>query len=296
MPRLLFLIVSLFVSLFMLVGCMVPDGIREHRIFVQEQVLNNPAIQSEYIEQDGFRLHYRTAGTAIKGIAIWVHGTPGSWDDIGRLLADSEFTSDVLLVSLDRPGWGQSQLLEEPGVMPGFDEQSDYIVPLLEKLDQAYPQLSTILVGHSWGGSLVPYLAAEQPELVDGLIILAGGLDPDLVQPRWYNRAAQTWLVDYFLDNRLRAANEEVYALAPELTKMAARWQELKMPVIVVQGEEDELVDPGNADYAEARLDPNNSKVLRLADQGHLLQVERTDLIARCVVAMLEETLADCSE
>lgn len=278
----------------LLSGCIMPESIKDYYRFVEDQVVPNPNITSEQISTDEFSLFYRTNGQPVNAIAVWVHGTPGSWKDIGKLLIDEGFLSKVLLVSLDRPGWGNSQLKTNPGILPGFDDQTRLMAPLLIRLHQEYPDAPLILVGHSWGGSLVPYIASEYPELVDGVIVLAGGLDPALVKPRWYNKAGT--LIYPLLSKSMQGANDEVYALSRQLEGMSNRWASLNMPVIVVQGDKDSLVDPDNALYAEQRLNPANSHVLRLPNQGHLLQIERTDLIARCILAMASDDLPKCSE
>ena len=276
----------------LLVGCILPKSMRAHQEFVSEQVITNTEIESGFIENDAFKLHYRSSGKPVKAVVVWVHGTPGGWHDIGRLLVDKAFLSEVLLVSLDRPGWGLSQFKKTPRIVPRFSEQASLIKPLLSRLNSDYKAVPIILAGHSWGGSLVPYLGLEFPEIIDGIIVLAAGLDPDLVRPRWYNRAGK--LVDGFLSESMSAANEEVYALVSELTLMDSRWPEIKVPVIVVQGDTDKLVNPKNADYAERKLNPKNSYILRLQDQGHLLQMERPDLIANCMLAMASNSLEDC--
>ncbi len=50
-------------------------------------------------------------------------------------------------------------------------------------------------MGHSFGGPIIVRAALDHPELVGGLVIAAGDLDPDLEEWRWYNRLADLWLV-----------------------------------------------------------------------------------------------------
>lgn len=289
-----FLLISIFC--FSLFGCTRSDTIEQHREFIAQNVINNSEIQSEFIEFDQFKLHFKYRGTAEKAVVLWIHGTPGSWDDIGELFIDKDFLSNVMLVSVDRPGWGLSQYIENPRIMPEFNEQSKYIGVLLSKLKSESPGVPLIVVGHSWGASLTPYLLLEHSENIDAAILLAGGLNPDLVKPRWYNKAASTWLVKSFLGEKLQFANDEIYQLRPELKSIVNRWGEIDKPIIVVQGADDGLVDPLNAEYAREKLNPENTHILILQEQGHLLQMERTVLIARCVMAAAAKDMQACKE
>ena len=280
----------------LLTACITPPEIEERRAYIQAEVINNPAIVEGLIKQDDFQLYYRATGTAETAIAVWIHGTPGGWTSSGRLLTKEDFLNQVLFASIDRPGWGGSQFISEPRMVTSYVEQAKLIAPLLKELKTNDPGKPLILVGHSLGGSIIPVIAAEFPELVDGLLILSAGLDPELTKPRWYNRFARNRLINGTLGERMRAANVEMYALSPELEKLRPRWADLKIPILVVQGEEDELVNPANADFAEQVLNSESSRVVRLPNQGHFTHVERTNLIATCTLALVKHELNLCAE
>ena len=282
-------------SSLMLASCLTPEPIKEQREIRNNAVTVNPVIaQARYLETDNFRLQYREIGTADLGVVLWIHGTPGGWGHGIRLMINEEFTSEVKIVGIDRPGWGESHYLDEAKLIPSFADQADLIAPLLTKLREDNPGVPVILAGHSLGGSLAPAVAVHYPHLVDGVIIAAGGVDPKLTGPRWYNRLASTWLVQRFIDDRMKAANVEVYSLRPQLRELESRWDELTVPVIGIQGAEDELVHPRNLDYVSERF--SNSHAVMLEGQGHLLQVERSELIATCIRAMLSDNLDACAE
>ena len=287
----------LIIILMHLVGCITPSGFKKHGEFVRSELIDNPEVSKHYLksENENFQLHYRQVGSASKAVAIWVHGTPGNWTDSAYLYRDKNFISEVKLIMLDRPGWGQSQYLNEPRLVTSFTEISRLMQPLLRKLKREHSSVPIILLGHSWGGSVVPTIALDHPDLIDGVIALAAGLDPDLTKPRWYNRFASTYVGNAVIGRGFRDANDEIYALRPELLKQHKRWDEIKQPIIVVQGNKDKLVNPRNADYAETVLPKKNSHVLRLSGQGHLLQLERMELVARCVLALAKTELSMCS-
>lgn len=278
----------------MLYACAMSGPLEQQRQFIDSHVLNNPQLQEGWLEQPGFQLYYRSMGEAKQGVAVWVHGTPGSWEDGGRLLVDEALTSQMLLASIDRPGWGRSQYLKQQRLVTNYAQQADLIAPLLQQLKLQYPDKPLIVAGHSLGGSIIPVLALQYPELVDGLLILAASLDPQLSQPRWYHQLAKLGWVGQLIGKNMRDANVEMLALEPELLKMRKQWRQLSLPIVVVQGEDDGLVDPANADFAEQVLNPANSKVVRLAGQGHLLQMQRSELIASCLLALSRQQLQDC--
>ena len=284
-----------FIPSLLVIGCSGPSGFKEHADFVNAQMLGNPDVSQEYIHSDGFQLHYRQMGNAKKAVVVWIHGTPGNWTDGAYLYRDKSFISNVKLVLIDRPGWGESQYQAKPRLVTSFKEIGKLIHPLLEKLKQDHPEAPLVLLGFSWGGSLVPSIALDYPDLVDGVLVLSGGLDPELTRPRWYNKLAKTWLVNAAIGDALRMANVEMYALSPELAQLSQRLPKLSQPTIVVQGNKDKLVDPNNADFAENILPVRQAQIVRLEDQGHLLQLERIGLITQCVYALVEKDFNKCS-
>ena len=275
-------------------GCLCPAEMDEHNNFLQTMVLDNPAISEAKLPIGDHALYYRSVGNAKQAVVLWIHGTPGSWSDIGRLLANQTFTDEMRIVTADRPGWGGSA--EQPAgfVLGSFDANSHAIGELLAFLKDQHPTIPLIIVGHSWGGSIVPTIATDHKDLVDGAIVLAGSLDPELAQPRWYNRIAALSVVNFFLSEKLRGANTEVYGLSAELEQQRTLLPEVTQPVVVIQGNDDTRVDPNNADFAERHFDSARSRTIRLPDQGHFLQFERTELIGRCILAVANEQLADC--
>ena len=291
----------------LLASCTMPNAFKEHAEFIQREVIDNPEISAAAIQTDKLSLAYHYVGVANKATVVWIHGTPGGWSDIGRLLVDKDFLQDIKLVSIDRPGWGASQPLNSSEVYPSFDQQSYFISPLLVQLKAQHPDVPLLLAGHSWGGSLAPFIAADNPEIVDGVLVLAGGLSAKLTKPRWYNKLARFWPIKALIGDDFRQSNIEMYALSANLNDLDSRWQELAdMPMVVVQGGKDPLVNPANADYIESILKNLSAqtvaeqavwhKVLRKPDYGHLLQIKHTDLIAGCVFSLVEKNTPDNNE
>ncbi len=294
-----------------LIGCsLLNEGseFRQHREFVRDNLEDNAALRRGLLASDSVPLHYRVFGEPREAVIVWVHGTPGSWTDVGKLLFDESAAGRFQWVLIDRPGWGES--LPDPAVevqgsryggYPAFDQQSRYISPLIQQLRDAHPQTPLLLVGHSWGASLLPTLLFDNAERVDGALLLAGGLSPDLTQPRWYNRWSRHWPVRALIGEQLRGSNVEMLALSGNLADIEQRWSQIaSIPLVVIQGGRDPLVSPGNARFASDRLiaaaGGPNQRVLYMESAGHLLHMQQQALVLRCIDAVLSGQLDHCRE
>ncbi len=241
-----------------------------------------------------FSLHYAEAGETGKPTVVFIHGTPGSWRALGRLLGHDELLAQARLVAIDRPGWGGSGLLDNDA-QGSFAEQSKLISPLLQQLKDESGNQALILVGHSLGASYAPYLAYRNPGLVDGVLMAAGAINPDLGKPRWYNYAASVWPISRLIDAGLQKANVEIWGVHEALTELEPWWESAAIPLIYMQGEEDELVDPKNLDYAEQFLPAANTKVIRIPEQSHFVHRQQSELIAELTLELLSASSGECA-
>ena len=272
-----------------LVSCVAtPEAISQDRRS-RATIEQDPAITLKQLQVGDFTLHYAESGEPGNATVVFVHGTPGSWRSLGRLMTRPELQDALRMVAIDRPGWGNS-LLDDQRSEPDFDLQARLIVPLLQKLKEETNGQPLILAGHSYGGSISPYLAFRYPELVDGVLMAASAIDPELGRPRWYNYAASVWPISRLIDERLQIANDEIWGVAPALRELESWWQTTTIPLTYVQGEDDELVHPENLSFAEQSLPPANTRVVRLTEQGHLLHVQRRDLLSELTLDLLART------
>lgn len=241
----------------------------------------------------GFSLHYAEAGDIGKSTVVFIHGTPGSWRALGRLLGHPQLREQARLVAIDRPGWGGSGLLDDDA-QGSFAEQAKLISPLLQKLKDESGGQPMILVGHSLGASYAPYLAYKNPDLIDGVLMAAGAINPELGKPRWYNYAANVWPISRLIDAGLQKANVEIWGVHEALTELEPWWESAEIPLIYMQGEEDELVDPKNLDYAETSLPAANTRVIRIPNQSHFVHRQQEALIADLTLDLLAASSGKC--
>jgi pimeloyl-ACP methyl ester carboxylesterase len=231
----------------------------------------------------GFRdVHYVKAGDASKPLVLFIHGSPGSLSAFIHFLTDSTLLPQSLLITADRPGFGYSNF---GNAEPSLHEQGETLVPILKEYTSNRP---VIIVGHSLAGALVVRMAAEHPDLIDGVIIVAGSVDPDL-EPNetWFRAPLATPFLSWILPRSFRASNEEIYQLKPELEKMLPLWKDVRCPVIVIQGKKDDLVAPANADFAKKMLVNAPVELVLVDSMNHFVPWSHPFLIRDAVVKMI---------
>ncbi len=191
------------------------------------------------ITQTGLEVSYVRGGDELARRVIFLHGTPG---DAGAFAVYvREGIEGVESISIDRPGFGKTG--GKP--MRSFEAQAAVLEPLLVQHDGHWP----VLVGHSLGGPIVARAAADFPDRVSAIVIIAGSLDPSLERPRWFNYAGAG--LSPLLSKALRVSNAEIFA-APEQTELLAGvLDRVRCPVVIVHGRKDGLVPYANVAYME---------------------------------------------
>jgi pimeloyl-ACP methyl ester carboxylesterase len=215
---------------------------------------------------DGETVSYVQSGNPGGMPVVLVHGSPGSWEDWKLVIARPRLTKAFDLIAVSRPGWDTQS---NPGkVVPDIDDQSRLLRPALDIGGSAK---KVILVGHSLGGPIVLRMAVDYPEKIAAVVLLAPILDPDLDAVLWYNKLADYEAVKFFLPEKLARANDEIMALPDALRRLGKDLANLKLPIILLQGQKDKLVNPGNADYARRKLAGADFHEVRLPNFGHLI-------------------------
>lgn len=217
-----------------------------------------------------------------KPLVLFVHGSPGDWKAWVEYLTDSDLTARANLIAVDRPGFGGSG---SGKVERSLSQQSRDIAPLL---DQAAPGERVILVGHSFGAPVVCRLAMDHPEKINDVILLAGSIDPDQEKTEWYQYLADCPVIRSLLPSELVMANEEIMPLKKCLTEMLPLWPKMTQRVTLIQGENDKLVPPENADFAEHMMtNATPLKIIRIPGMNHFLPWKKFDLVKATVIKHL---------
>ncbi|MBI1213276.1 MAG: alpha/beta fold hydrolase [Alphaproteobacteria bacterium] len=210
----------------------------------------------------GYSLSYLESGAPNGRLVVFVHGTPG----------DARGWSDYLLdvpdgfhyIAIDRPGFGQSG---PDGAVVSLPEQAAAVAQVI----RAQHAGRAILVGHSLGGPVVAQTAADMPELVSALVILAGSLDPAQENVPFVQYLGDTWPLSAVLPRPLRNANREIIYLKRGLDQLAPRLASISVPVVIVHGMKDDLVPFANVGFMKTHLADASFAVDAIPAQNHFL-------------------------
>ena len=189
---------------------------------------------------------------------------------------DSLMQEHFHMISVTRPGWVERNAEK----VPSLDEQAAALEPLL-RMDRSGK--GTILMGHSYGGPVIAKTAMQYSELVSGLVFVATTGDPELSGPRWYNRLAVV-IPRFILGDGLKGANAEIMPLRPQLESILSGWEELELPVLIVQGDRDRIVNPRNAEFMQRMLVNAEVTYMWREGQGHFVLWEEAGLIVDSII------------
>jgi pimeloyl-ACP methyl ester carboxylesterase len=205
---------------------------------------------------------------------LFLHGTPGSALCWKGFLSEPDKYS---VFALDRPGFGPVQ-----GSQPDLEEQ---IGPLGEMLGRiASENGAVILAGHSLGAGVAARLAVEHRELVRGLLLIGGSIDPELEKTFIFQRIFALPPLIWFLTRSIRSSNRELLQYTAFLEKLAPDLAKVKCPVAVIHSRDDRLVAYENVNYAEKHFtNAAGLNITSLESGGHFLNHTRMGAIKQAL-------------
>src|SRR6266852_2072148 len=127
------------------------------------------AVSDGFVQIGSLRLHYQQWGEpSASGTVVLVHGVGSSchiWDLTGPLLAERS----LRVVALDQRGHGESDQPES-----GYDFPSVVadLAGVVEALGIGEP---AVMIGHSWGASVVLHYGVAHPDRTAGVVLVDGG-------------------------------------------------------------------------------------------------------------------------
>lgn len=283
------------------------SALLNHCLARRAEAKNPPS--GRFLEIDGVRVHYAEFGDGPP--LVLLHGNGSMIEDFTSSgLVDLAARSHRVIV-FDRPGYGHST--RPRGRVWSADAQADLLNSALGQIGVT----GAIVLGHSWGASVAVALATRYPNVVRGLVLasgyyyptprvdmmlMAGPAVPIVGDILRYAIAPLTSRLMWPLmmrkifgpapvpakfgsfpmemavrPSQLRASAAESALLIPVATAAAASYSSLAMPVVIVAGSDDRLVDP-EVQSAQLHDAVPHSTYHRIPGSGHM--VHQTDVTA----------------
>lgn len=234
-----------------------------------------------YFEVDSLELkvrvqHIEGSGKTVN--LVFFHGSPSSLSAWNGYLMDTILIAKANMYAIDRPGYGYSNFGDE---MPSIDLQAQIMSGLID----AYQLKNVIAVGSSYGGPLVARMAGLN-ENIKSIVMISPAIDPGQEKKFWASRLTQWWITRWMVPTSYRVAGDEKTVHIEELSKIEEYWSLVKIPVLHIHGDLDDIVPYGNVDYTARKF--SDIRIITLTGTGHEIAWGRPDLIKPYLLELIE--------
>ena len=254
------------------------------RTYISENAFHYEA-NVAYQGAESERVRYVEVGNDSLPLLVFVHGAPSSLSFWRTFLKDSTLLSRFKMLAFDRPGYGYSGFGK---TVTSLAKQAAQVAPILMSKRALHSKI--VLLGSSYGGTLVARLAMDYPELVDGAVFQSSSLAPGEETTYWITYPTSHWSLRWLLPTTFRVANAEKLSHGRELEEMIPLWPKIRAACIILHGNNDGLIYPSNAHFAAKNL--VNAPFVKLniiEGRGHNLAWTERDLIIDSAIKLLQE-------
>jgi pimeloyl-ACP methyl ester carboxylesterase len=276
--------------------------------------IRNPP-RGRFVQAAGTRLHYVDRGAG--DVVVLLHGNGSMVEDFESSGLIDILARDYRVIAFDRPGFGHSE--RPSGVWWSPEAQADLIDDALTRIGA--PQ-ATVVVGHSWASQVAVALALRHPARVKSLVLASGyyfptrrtdaflfsGLSvpvfgdllrytfapilgrllwplvlrvifgPDRTPPNFRQFPKEMAV----RPSQLRASAAEAGQMVPNARRLSEGYARLTMPVVVIAGESDRVVDTRRQSRRLHRA-IGGSSGFWLAGAGHMIHQTNTGSVAAAI-------------
>ncbi|MFT3979552.1 MAG: alpha/beta hydrolase [Ferruginibacter sp.] len=223
---------------------------KAYRVFKEKEIplrIHDTVINNRH-------LHYAVCGSDSLPTLVFIHGSPGSWMNYMKYMWDADMRKKFRIVAIDRPGFGFSNF----GKAMHLQEQAKMVLPVLQHLKTDRPMF---LAGHSYGGPLSVKLAADDPALVNTVVIIAGALDISQEAKETWRKIMNVKPLYWCLPGAFGPSNKELLYLKDDLKPLQEDFKKVTCKVIFVHGDKDTWVPIANVGYG-TKMMTNASSIL----------------------------------
>lgn len=267
-----------------------------------------------FLNVDNVGLHYIDTGSGEP--LVFFHGNGSMIEEIASSGLITELQANHRVIVFDRPGFGHSG--RPRGVSWNARNQAALFRRALSQL--GIPRAR--FVGHSWGASVAMATALHYPDAVKDLVLISGYYFPTaradaallsapampvlgdvmrytatpiaarLLWPRVKARIFAPQLPPekfervpvemMFRPSQLRASAEEAAFLVPDAAAAQDGYPKLSMPIVIIAGDEDEIVDTAEQS-GRLRQVISHSVLLSVAGAGHMVHQTETATVLSAI-------------
>ena len=294
------------------VAALVISAFVNHRMARKAERDNPPA--GRFITVNGVRVHYVERGRGEPLVLLHGNGSMIQDFESSGLIDLAARTHRV--IAFDRPGYGHSDRPRSTLWTP--ESQADLIYAALAQVGVEH---ATVL-GHSWGCSVAVALAHKYPRLVRGLVLASGyyyptlrgdvigmslpaapligdvvrySISPILTRLTWPLLMRKLFgphpVPEKFAGfpkamavrpSQIRASAAESALMVPGAAAARESYSGLKMPVAIIAGTEDRLVDT-QAQSARLHHEILQSSFHRVPGAGHMIHQTATGAVMAAI-------------
>lgn len=276
-----------------------------------------------FVYVNGVRLQYIERGAGRPVVLIHGNGTMAQdWETSGVMPA---LARSHRVIAFDRPGFGYSD--RPRGTIWTPARQAELIASAMRRLDIKQP----VVVGHSFGSLVAAALALDHPDAVAGAILVSGYYKPTLradtfllsppaipvigdllrhtISPLlgrlMFPGMARTLFAPSPIPqsfsafpremalrpSQIRAAAADTAVMVPGAAKLASRYGELAMPVVILAGDGDQVAD---FERQSVRLHRSlaGSELRRIEGAGHMVHYTHPEEVVAAVQRVDERVKA----
>jgi len=232
-----------------------------------------------------------------RDVLILIHGAGGSclhWPpNIRRIHKD-------YILAVDLPGHGQSA----GDAKYSITENASFIIEFMDRMgiDQA------VLGGHSMGSAITQRMCLDNPERVNGIILVGAGaklrVHPQLIEdcssedtfPRAVAQIIEWSFSKQSDPNLVRLASERLYQVSPDVLladfvacnnfDLRDEVKHIQKPTLIICGKDDLMTPVRFSTYLVGEIKDSRLEIIPQA--GHMVMLEQADLVSGFIAEFLD--------
>ncbi len=209
---------------------------------------------------------------------VFIHGSPGSAMDFKEYMSDSILNNNTNIIAYDRIGYS---IEKHENVLNSVDKE----VTVLNKVIKSLPANKVILIGYSYGGTIV----MANPKNYNSKIVLAPSVKGEFEPLHWILNFYKWSLTRPLVPRIFQNAAQEKLTHITELPTYESKWITSSSQILSIHGSSDKIVPYKNSLYLKEIFKPQQFSLKKIENGTHALVWTHFDLIKKEILKTLEK-------